>query len=39
MKPDDNYSEWDDFKFGCGFIALVLFTIGCIVVAIVAAFI
>lgn len=39
MKPEDNYSEWDDAKFGLGFPLLILFTVGAFVFAIVKIFI
>lgn len=32
--PDDGYSEADDLKFGWGFILLVLFTVGSVVLAV-----
>lgn len=39
MKPDDNYSEWDDLKFGLGFPLLIIGTLGAFVYAIVKIFI
>lgn len=39
MKPDDDYSEWDDIKFGLGFPLLIAFTIVCFVFALIKAFI
>ena len=39
MKSDDDYSEWDDLKFGIGFPALILATVGAFVFAIVKLFI
>jgi hypothetical protein len=39
MKPQDDYSEWDDIKFGLGFPLLILFTLGAFIFAIAKIFI